>query len=54
MVQPIVKWLTVLETVIQLLHFLLWNLIDIFAIDLENGLKWASVVYALHKCLILI
>ena len=49
------KRFTVLETVIQALHFLSCNLVDIFA---RWPRKWGSsgptVVYALHKWLILI
>jgi len=55
MVQPIPKWFTVLETVIQGVYFLLCNLLDIFA---PWPRKWGSsgptVVYALHRWLILI
>ena len=55
MVQPILNYFTVLETVIQWLQFLFCNLLDIFA---AWPRKWGSsgptVVYALHKLLILI
>ena len=54
-VQPILKRFTILEIVIQGLHFSLCNLLDVFA---PWPRKWGSigpaVVYAFHMWLILI
>ena len=48
--QPILKWFTGLETAIQVLHFLLCNLIDIFAPwPRKWGSSGPSVVYALRQ-----
>ena len=55
MVKPILKKFTVLETVVQGLHFVFCNLLDIFAPwPRKWGSSWPTVVFALHNWLILI